>query len=277
MQRRDFVRLALLAPLASQIPAMAKPSVPARPVAPQAADPTRDYLFRMREPDRHYPGDIRADERMLGLINSISARLQRAESVIGYANFTVASLDEILLYARNFSEIGPFTAAETSVIEQLFYEDASHYGFLGVKPLGNLTQRIDRNEVVKIRGSGHYLYRGRPAALYDEIRRTLGSDVVLTSGVRGIVKQLRLFLAKATSFDGNLSLASRSLAPPGYSFHGIGDFDVGIAGWGARNFTADFAETETFQRLIDLGYVAIRYPLDNRLGVRFEPWHIRVG
>ena len=113
--------------------------------------------------------------------------------------------------------------------------------------------------------------------MYDEIRAALGSDVILTSGVRGIVKQLRLFVAKATSFDGNLSLASRSLAPPGYSFHGIGDFDVGIAGWGARNFTADFAETEIFKRLIDLGYVAIRYPLDNRLGVRFEPWHIRVG
>ncbi|MCB1893903.1 MAG: D-alanyl-D-alanine carboxypeptidase family protein [Zoogloeaceae bacterium] len=277
MQRRDFVRLALLAPFASPLPALAKQATERPEAAPPAADPVKDYLFRMREPDHHYPGDIRADGKTLDLLNAIDARLARAEDVIGYANFTVASLDDILAFARNFPQIGEFARAETELIERLFYEDASHYGFLGTKPLDSLTQSIGRNEIVKIRGSGHYLYRGRPTSMYDEIRAALGSDVILTSGVRGIVKQLRLFVAKATSFDGNLSLASRSLAPPGYSFHGIGDFDVGIAGWGARNFTADFAETEIFKRLIDLGYVAIRYPLDNRLGVRFEPWHIRVG
>ncbi len=49
----------------------------------------------------------------------------------------------------------------------------------------------------------------------------------LTSGVRGVAKQFILFLAKAEANGGNLSLASRSLAPPGYSYHGVGDFDVG--------------------------------------------------
>jgi LAS superfamily LD-carboxypeptidase LdcB len=92
-----------------------------------------------------------------------------------------------------------------------------------------------------------------------------------------VVKQMQLFVSKADRADGNLSLASRSLAPPGYSFHGVGDFDVGIKGWGARNFTDDFATTDEFKKLLDLGYIDIRYPADNRLGVRFEPWHIKVS
>ena len=47
-----------------------------------------------------------------------------------------------------------------------------------------------------------------------------------------MVKQMHLFLAKPRQSNGNLSKASSSLAPPGYSFHGIGDFDVGKIGLG---------------------------------------------
>ena len=73
-----------------------------------------------------------------------------------------------------------------------------------------------------------------------------------------------------------LSMASRSLAPPGHSFHGIGDFDVGKKGYGHRNFTADFAETDEFKRLKQLGFVKIRYHETNPFGVRYEPWHVKV-
>ena len=59
-------------------------------------------------------------------------------------------------------------------------------------------------------------------------------------------------------------------------FHGIGDFDVGRIGWGAKNFTDQFAQTREFKTMEDLGYVQIRYTTDNRLGVRYEPWHIKV-
>ena len=90
-----------------------------------------------------------------------------------------------------------------------------------------------------------------------------------------IVKQFVLFLAKAYRNNGNLSLASRSLAPPGYSYHGVGDFDIGQAGYGAANFTDRFTETNVFRSLSRLGYVDLRYEKDNRLGVRFEPWHIK--
>lgn len=273
MQRRDFVRFALLAPLAGPLAA-----APGRPTAAESGDAAiKDSLLRIREPDRDYPGDICADAGQLRLLAAVSERLERAEQVVGHANFNVVALDEILRYARNYPSIGAFTRDELDFVEQLFYQDASQYGFLGQKPLGRLTEQIRLDDIVKIPGSGHYLYSGRPRAMFDEIRKALGDDVILSSGVRGIVKQLRLFVAKALRHGGNLSLASRSLAPPGYSFHGVGDFDVGIAGWGERNFTADFADTEIFRRLIDLGYIAIRYPVDNALGVRFEPWHIRVA
>jgi len=99
---------------------------------------------------------------------------------------------------------------------------------------------------------------------------------VLTSGVRSVIKQFLLFLNKAYANDGNLSLASRQLAPPGYSFHGIGDFDVGQAGFGYYNFTEKFIATDVYKKLADLGYLTLRYPQDNMLGVRFEPWHIKV-
>ena len=101
--------------------------------------------------------------------------------------------------------------------------------------------------------------------------------MTLTSGVRSVVKQSQLFLTKACETAGNLSQASRSLAPPGYSFHARGDFDIGKAGYGLRNFTSTFAETDVYRKLIELGYVAIRYTETNPFGVRHEPWHIKIA
>ena len=108
------------------------------------------------------------------------------------------------------------------------------------------------------------------------MKNDVGPELVLTSGVRSIVKQLQLFLSKIEASDGNLSLASRSLAPPGHSYHGIGDFDVGKKGFGKANFTSKFSETKEYKRLIELKYVDLRYTIDNQVGVRYEPWHIKV-
>mgnify|MGYP000129427560 FL=1 len=87
---------------------------------------------------------------------------------------------------------------------------------------------------------------------------------------------MHLFLAKAIEANGNLSRASRSLAPPAHSHHGIGDFDIGKIGLGAKNFTADFSQTAEYKKIARLGYVDIRYPTDNLVGIRFEPWHIKI-
>ena len=116
----------------------------------------------------------------------------------------------------------------------------------------------------------------RAVEIYEKARRELGNDLILTSGVRGVVKQMLLFLGKALDNRGNLSLASRQLAPPGYSYHGIGDLDVGKAGFGAENFTERFMLTDVFRKLTERGYLSLRYPRDNMLGVRYEPWHIKI-
>jgi len=237
----------------------------------------KDYLFRIRNPDLHHGGDAVINGQVKATLTSVNNRIMNVRRVVGFGNFNVLSFDDMLKYARRYSRIGEFSAGELALIESIFYEDASRYGFYGEKPLSDITQRIDRREVVKIPRTGHFLFAGEPQELYKKVRKQIGGNITLTSGVRSVVKQMQLFISKADRSDGNLSLASRSLAPPGYSFHGVGDFDVGIAGWGARNFTDDFATTDEFKRLLDLGYIDIRYPEDNRLGVRFEPWHIKVG
>jgi hypothetical protein len=173
--------------------------------------------------------------------------------------------------------VGRFSGDELDFLEKIFYVDASTYGFFGKKPLENLTFRVQRREVVKVPYTGNYLYKGLPIETYERIRRDLGNRAILTSGVRSIIKQFLLFLDKARRNNGNLSLASRSLAPPGYSYHGIGDFDVGQVGFGSDNFTTRFTTTPIYRRLRDLGYIDIRYQRDNLMGVRFEPWHIMVS
>ena len=200
----------------------------------------------------------------------------RLELTVGHGRFNLIDLDEALTTARDYSQVGEFPKNELDFMETIFYTDAARYGFYGDKSLTKITDRIPEDEVVKIPRSGNYLYQGRPYATYQKIERDAGDDVILTSGVRGVIKQFILFFKKAEASDGNLSLASRSLAPPGYSFHGISDFDVGQVGFGLDNFTERFVTTDVFRKLEHLDYVNLRYTQDNLFGVRFEPWHIKV-
>jgi len=227
--------------------------------------------------DADFADDVYLTPEKLKLLKQVQSRLGRAQDTIGFARFNLLSFDELLKSAAKLSQIGFFTTEELAFIEEIFFFDARKYGFYGEKVTDQLTARFNENDTVKIAGSGHYIFKGRPQALYQEIVRDVGSDIVLTSGVRSVVKQLHLFLSKTVACSGNLSRASRSLAPPGHSYHGISDFDVGKIGWGYRNFTDQFAKSDVFKRLIDLGYVDIRYTPDNSFGVRFEPWHIKVG
>jgi len=236
----------------------------------------KDYLHKMRNFNVRHQGDICLDRREFDLLKSCVNRFERVQQTVGHGNFYLLSFDETIGIARSYSRVGDFTRAELDFLEKTFYFDASHYGFFGEKPVKNITDRVKKREVVKIPYTGNYLYKGMPFQTYKQIIRGVGAGVVLTSGLRSVTKQFLLFLNKAYESEGNLSLASRSLAPPGYSFHGIGDFDVGQAGLGADNFTERFTNTCVYQRLNEQGYVRIRYPLDNLLGVRFEPWHIKV-
>ena len=233
-------------------------------------------LHKIHHFDRTYPDDFHLGTERLPLLASTAARLERAMRFIGHGHFNLVSFDDLLRYAERYKAIGAFPRAELDFLEEIFYADASRYGFYGRKVIDRQTAEFKDRDVEKIPATGHYLLRGEPLDKYRRIRADLGEGVYLTSGVRGVVKQYQLFLSKSVRTGGNLSQASRSLAPPGYSYHAIGDFDVGRVGFGEKNFTADFAETPEYKRLIDLGYVAIRYTESNPYGVRHEPWHIKI-
>jgi len=257
----------------SQSPSPAKQSLVDPPV-------DREQAQRMQHKIDHYNEDF-ADDVYLGperraLFKTVLAKISKVQAAVGYGRFNLMSFDGLLKVAAEDPKIGAFEPIELQFIEEIFFTDARKYGFYGEKVTEKLTTQIRERDTIKIPGSGHYLFRGRPEALYREITRDVGADIVLTSGIRSIVKQLHLFLLKTEATGGNLSRASRSLAPPGHSFHGVSDFDVGKTGWGYRNFSDQFAESDVFKRLIDLGYVDIRYTRTNAFGVRFEPWHIKV-
>ncbi|MBW2217267.1 MAG: M15 family metallopeptidase [Deltaproteobacteria bacterium] len=236
----------------------------------------RDYLFKMKHFNDQHPEDVFLSDKNFKTLETSLERLKRLQRTVGHGNFYLLNFDEALKIARNYTRVGSFAEQEIAFLERIFYEDSITYGFLGEKPLKNLTDRIKRQSVVKIRRTGNYLYRGLPLATYQKIRKDIGDQVILTSGVRSVIKQFMLFLSKAHESRGNLSMASRSLAPPGYSYHGIGDFDVGQVGFGVDNFTEKFAGTDVFRKLKNLGYIQFRYQNENLSGVRFEPWHVKV-
>ncbi len=248
----------------------------ARPKTSEIRKVAQSISEKVRDFSLDFTDDIFLTENQHSVLDDTLARLGRLQSLVGHGHFNVIDFDQARAYAKNYSDVGKFTEAELAFIEQMFETDASDYGFFGEKVSDALTQSIKKSEVFKVPGSGHYLYRDESLAHYEKLVKDVGDDVILTSGIRSNVKQIHLFLAKSKSVSYNLSRASRSLAPPGYSFHGIGDYDVGKKGWGALNFTGDFAKSDTFKKMQDLGYVQIRYLPENELGVRFEPWHIKV-
>ena len=244
--------------------------------AASAPDAMASMEERVRNFENDFSDDILLPESEWPLLESVILRLKRVQRVVGHGHFNVLDFDQLLLYARSYNSIGEFTKQELDFVEKIFFTRASEYGFMGHKVTDQLTAQIPDAEIVKVPYSGHYLFKGESLNYYEKLKKDIGPSVILTSGIRSNVKQLHLFLSKASASNYNMSKASRSLAPPGHSYHGIGDFDVGRVGWGAENFTNQFARTDEFKRMQDLGYVQIRYTEDNRLGVRFEPWHIKV-
>jgi len=240
-------------------------------------DGLRDYLQKIKNFNKTHDNDVQIDRNLHETFESTVMRMRRLQKLVGHGNFNILNFTDGMSLAKNYSKVGKFTKEELKFLEVIFYEDGQRYGFMGQKPLKEITDQVKKKDVIKIPYSGNYLYKERSIEIFENIKKELGDQVVLTSGIRSVMKQFLLFLNKVHSSDGNLSLASRSLAPPGYSFHGNGDFDVGQAGYGKLNFTGTFTETEVYKRLSELGYLQLRYPEDNRLGVRYEPWHIKIN
>ena len=162
------------------------------------------------------------------------------------------------------------------LIEKIFYSNPSEFGFYGKKTVTNISQTISKKEIKKIPYSGHYVFKGKPLEDYNRIIKDVGNNLILTSGIRNVVKQLSLYTDKLLSLNGNITKTSTIIAPPAYTYHAISDFDVGKKGWGGKNFTAAFARTEEFYKMRKLDYIAIRYTINNKDGVRYEPWHVKV-
>lgn len=233
-----------------------------------------EYFEKIRKFDHAFSDDIIATPHEFNLVKSCWRKTSALMRYVGFGNFNVLNFDDALSYMSSVDTLQEFTKQELAYIEMLFYRDASAYGFYGEKIFDKLTDRVESKDMVKIPGSGHYVYN-LSLSTYKKITAEMGS-LTLTSGVRSVVKQLHLFLNKTVETKGNLSMASRSIAPVGYSYHGIGDFDVGIKGWGYQNFTDKFATTKEYAMLMKKGYMRIRYDRKNPFGVRFEPWHVKV-
>ncbi len=220
--------------------------------------------------------DIFLDSYELITLKNINNRIKRLKRHVGYANFNIISFQDSLFYARNYSSIGSFTKEEIKLIERLFYENPERYGFYGNKTCENLNNKISKKDIVKVPRSGHYLFKGKPLDDYTRLRKDIGKKLILTSGIRNIMKQLSLYCNKIYSNNGNITLASHSIAPPAYSYHTTSDFDVGKKGWGYLNFTKRFETTAEFKKMRNLEYISMRYTMYNREGVRYEPWHVKV-
>ncbi len=280
MRRRGFLKvmaLSIIAGLsapeafAQMVVGMIHSAYPKNP-----DDHIKDYLYKMKHFDIPHKDDILVKRAEYRVFESIVMRLRKLEWFVGHGKFQLMGFEDALKIAKRYIEVGEFSKAEVDFMEKLFYTDARIYGFFGKKVFERITDQIKKSEVIRDSSTGNHLRKGIPFETYRKIRQKVGDQVVLTSGVRSVMKQFLLFLNKAYKNNGNLSLASRSLAPPGYSFHGTGDFDVGQAGLGAKNFTDQFTKTEVYRRLSELGYLKLRYPDKNLEGVRFEPWHIKI-
>ena len=279
MKRREFLKMLAVSIIGGGIAPEVLASMSSLPRADMPGrtdDHIKDYLHKMKYFNKPHKDDILIGRRDYRTFESTVKRLRRLQSYVGHGNFQVLSFDDGLRVARYSARVGKFSRAELNLLEMIFNEDSARYGFFGQKPLKKITDRVAKKNIVKVPYAGNYLYKGLPLETYRKIQKQVGDQVILTSGIRGVMKQFLLFLNKVYKHNRNLSLASRSLAPPGYSFHGIGDFDVGQVGFGVKNFTEQFTATEVFKRLNDLGYLILRYPQNNLLGVRFEPWHVKL-
>jgi len=296
LKRRTFLKFAALATILNPVEILASVShicvekrkrylpqvlfhpveLPDESLVATEGDYIKDYLNKIRHPDIPHKNDIILEPEQCQLLLSVVNKFRKIQTVVGHGNFSIIGIDDALQIARQFPKIGKFTRSELRFLEMIYYLDAGEYGFKGEKLIVDMSEIIDIRDLYRVPSVGGYLFRGESFEKYERVKKDLGEDLVLTSGIRGITKQFYLFLNKARRHNGNLSLASRSLAPPGYSYHATGDFDVGQKGFGGGNFSEEFTTTSVFKKLTRRGFVNCRYGRDNTLGVRYEPWHIKI-
>ena len=237
-------------------------------------DDSEDLEFTTKK--NNINSDIFIEKEFLPELISTRKKLKYIQRYVGYGNFNIIGFDDMLKITKNTSRIETFTKAELDFLESIFYYNPTIHGFYGERISHNITEKINKKETIKIPHTGHYLFKGEAEKTYSKMCDDVGPSLTLTSGIRSIVKQTKLFLDKLESVNGNLTVASKSLAPPAYTYHSIADFDVGKKGFGHANFTSRFALTNEFIKMRKLKYIKMRYTINNKDGVRYEPWHVKV-
>ncbi|MCG8564652.1 MAG: peptidase M15, partial [Desulfobacterales bacterium] len=189
MQRRNFIKCAALALWGLQTSTLW-----AKPDSDYPLDHgVKDRLVKSRFFKQAYTDDVILPQAQQEVLTGCLARLKRVQRYVGYGNFALLGFDQAIYLARNYSRIGAFTRVELDFMEMIFYNRADAYGFMGEKPIESITQEISRKKIKKIPRTGNYLYRGEPEKVYASILKQVGKDAVLTSGVRGVMKQFLLF------------------------------------------------------------------------------------
>jgi len=220
--------------------------------------------------------DVFLEKDFHDAFKKVQKKLTYIQRYIGYGNFNILSFDDAVNVLRYSKHETVFTDDELSFIEYIFYYEPSYHGFYGERTTSDLHSKINKKHIEKVPYTGHYVFKGKPKEAYLKLKKDIGPTIYLTSGVRSVVKQMKLFLDKLHSVDMNLSKASRSIAPPAFTYHSVGDFDVGKKGLGADNFTERFSRTNEFTQMKTLKYIDMRYTVGNKDGVRYEPWHVKV-
>ncbi len=132
-------------------------------------------------------GDVFLEKKYFHEFISVKQKLQLVQNHVGYGNFNILNFDYMLKIAKNSSKIESFTKKELEFLEFIFYYDPSYHGFFGERTSQKITQKINKNEVVKIPYTGHYLFKGEPEKTYLKMCQDIGDSLTLTSGVRSIV------------------------------------------------------------------------------------------
>ena len=234
------------------------------------------YFRKMQLPDRIARDDVFLSDDHQRALASTFDRLTRIQRYFGHGFFNILGFEQLLKAALKTPSIGRFNLIEMNLLQWIFFENPERYGFRGEKMARDFLDNLRSSDLFFDARFGQYLFKRHAKPLFDRLRSDIGSDLILTSGARGLPKQSYLFLAKLIECQGNVSMASRSLAPPGYSYHWSGDFDVGSRRLGSENFSMAFTRSAVYQKMRRLNYVKLRYPDQNRSGVRFEPWHVKV-
>lgn len=91
------------------------------------------------------------------------------------------SFDEMLRHSKYYKSVGVFKAEEIEFLEETFSDNVMRFGFYGERVTDEITTIVAGNERIKLRRTGHCLFKGDSLNLYNKVRRDLGDNVVLTS------------------------------------------------------------------------------------------------